>query len=290
VTPPQRAGSIRRAYRLLDFHFIVESDEQVANEIDALLGHLSIENAPPSGDACLVCVEQNTPDQGWRVTVGGSEAGRCTESREIVPLIHANTLIMAYKHTDCLSVLHAAAVGRGDQGILLPAASGSGKSTLTAALVAGGLDYYTDDLALLAGSPLQLMPAPTRIGIKQGSWSVLESRIPELSALPTHRRSDGRLIKYYLPPGVPRPAHTAPTVAIIALVFPQYIEGAPVTLSPIGRAEAFSRFTQAGYDLPDSIDPHWVAEMIAWISKLDCYALTFGDLSGAAETVRQLVS
>ncbi len=46
--------------------------------------------------------------------------------------------------------LHAGCVAREGRGVLLAGTSGSGKSTLTAAMVADGWDYLTDDMVFLA--------------------------------------------------------------------------------------------------------------------------------------------
>jgi hypothetical protein len=58
-------------------------------------------------------------------------------------------LIEAMKRKGRFS-LHAGCVAREGRGVLLAGMSGSGKSTLTAALVADGWDFLTDDMAFVA--------------------------------------------------------------------------------------------------------------------------------------------
>jgi hypothetical protein len=92
----------------------------------------------------------------------------------VAPLIHANLHLLTYERCDHLIGMHAAAVAYKNNCILFPAECGSGKSTLTAALVAGGFQYCSDDMVLLAAPPMRMRPVPMAMGIKSGSAGLLE--------------------------------------------------------------------------------------------------------------------
>jgi hypothetical protein len=78
-------------------------------------------------------------------------------------------------------MFHAAGVGLGSRGLMMPGVSGAGKSTLTAWLIAHGCDYMTDEMAFIAagsdvfsGFPRPLsIKAPARpllLELLGGSW------------------------------------------------------------------------------------------------------------------------
>jgi hypothetical protein len=93
--------------------------------------------------------------------------------------------------------MHAGVVAGPAGAILLPAPPGSGKSTLTAALVATGLDYFSDEVALLAEEDLAVMPFPLAMCVKDTGIDVLASRFPAIAAFgyrgPTRADQSSRL-------------------------------------------------------------------------------------------------
>jgi hypothetical protein len=192
-----RRSLTRRSYRLLDFGFEVAADPGLLELLDGLLGHLSAERVASRRSTVLEITQER---DDWVLNLGGESLGRCQSREGIVPMVHAALLVMAYRESDCLTAIHAAAVSRGGNCVLLPGASGSGKSTLTAALVAKGYGYCTDDLCVLTHDPVRLRPAPVRVGLKPGSWPVLEGMIPNLATLPSYLRADGKRVRYWLPP------------------------------------------------------------------------------------------
>lgn len=102
------------------------------------------------------------------------------------------------------AILHAGACGDESGCILFAGESYSGKSTLCAALMCAGLTCYSDDSAAIdqdfriAGMPFPLM-------LRQGSWSALLPRFPELKDTRVHRRwgVDVRFLPSNLPPVPP---------------------------------------------------------------------------------------
>ena len=175
--------------------------------------------------------------------------------------------------------LHAAAVTRGGDCILMPATSGSGKSTLTAALLSRGFGYCTDDLALLTHEPVRVRSVPTCLGLKHGSWSVLDDVFPEIRHLPTHLRADGKQVRYLPPPsvGVPR------TYQARAIVFPVWSPGQqPAEIRRISSAEGLSRLSASGYDLRNRINRQVVGCLIRWMSGLPCFELQYDVPTDAA--------
>lgn len=129
----------------------------------------------------------------------------------IAPVVAAATVVW---HLNAIAaegtghvLLHAGCVADEAGGaVLLPGRSGAGKSTLTAACVAAGLAYLSDELAALDPATGTMVPYPKPIGLDG-------ERLVAASALG----------------GGPVAAPTAPT----ALVFPRYEPGRPLREVPL---------------------------------------------------------
>lgn len=273
--PPERAG---QHYRAAGFEFAVEGPTEVLEAIDqTLLGHLAFR---PRGGDPDVRFTITTANGGWVLRGDEGPLGECERLDQLVPMVHANVLLATYGANESLMAIHAAAVSRGDRCVLLPGLPGNGKSTLTAALLAAGYGFCTDDLAMLTGEPLRLVPLPLRLGIKSGSWNVLRSRVPDLDATPSYLRADGQQIKYWLPPlaQLPPEGHR---FNVAAVVFPRYRAGARCELAAIPRSVGLLRISEAGYHLQGRLDADWLEATLAWLEALACYELEYSDLDEA---------
>jgi hypothetical protein len=91
--------------------------------------------------------------------------------------------------------IHAGGVSDGEGATLLPAAPGSGKSSLTAALARSGLDYFSDEVALLEEPDLEVRPIPLAVCVKSTGWDLMARFFPEIGTLATHRRGDGKIVR-----------------------------------------------------------------------------------------------
>ena len=286
IPMPRQTFSVAHDYRLANFRFRLRtpnSDIQMA--VHRLLAHLSL----PEGsfpDATVDIVEN---EQRWILVIDGELVDQCSTFDGIVPMLHANTLLKAYRTSGCMAGLHAASVIKGEQCILMPAESGSGKSTLTAALVAGGFEYGADDLTLLTHDPIRVKPVPTCLGLKPGSWNVVSSFLPEIIELPIHLRSDGKQVRY-LPPPKAGDLNASHSYKARAIVFPQWTPISPSGLHRINSAEGLTRLTASGYDLLDHIDRTTVEVLIRWISSLPCYELQYAETSIAVHDISALLS
>jgi hypothetical protein len=197
--------------------------------------------------------------------------------------------MLAYRQSHSFAALHAAAVLSGEHCILMPGASGNGKSTLTAALVASGMQCCADDLAVLSLPPIRLRAFPARIALKESSWPLLNTILPQIEELPVYSRADGRQVKYLLPRHSQRePSGT--DLSVTHLVFPKHVANGETRLTPIPRAVALSMVASAGYDIPGRISAEWVWAMTAWMRELHCFTLEFGNLDDAVRNLTDLLS
>ena len=190
-------GGPEVAFRILDITFLLNlpSDSEL-QKVAPLLGHLSRPSIEKH-DAALSIVRA---DDQYVLMHDGEAVDRCADTDGIAPMLHGNAVVIAYELSQGLIGLHAAAVFRRGKCMLLPAPSGSGKSTLTAALIGSGFALCADDLVMLTPAPVHLRPVPVAVGVKTGSWNLLAPYHPILTSLATHLRSDGKHVRYLVPP------------------------------------------------------------------------------------------
>jgi hypothetical protein len=274
----QPATRDARAYRLLDTEFRFVAVDEVAADIDQLLRNLRSDSAAAAARSTVL--EARLDERGWALLADGETCGRCAVQTELPSLVLGTMLATACKATPSLALLHAAAVSRGPRCVLLPGASGSGKSTLTAALTTRGYEFCADDLSVLKGDPVGLEPIPLPLGLKSGSWPLLERFLPELADTPIRPRVDGKRIKYLLPANRPAPGGAAP-LTVAAIVFPTLGAAGETALEPIARGEALLRITAAGYDVNHTINTAWVDSMTSWLQGVSCYELRYRELDDA---------
>jgi len=278
-----------RTYRLVDLNFKLRTPSAAIDEAaQALLGHLTRTLSDSAPVVLQVVMDRRDGGERWILLRDGKVADECSDSTSIVPMLHANLLVMAYLNSRCLAAVHAAAVTRRERCVLLPAISGSGKSTLTAALLAAGFGYCTDDLALLTGEPVRVRPVPTCLGLKRGSWNVLAERIPQIADLPIYLRPDGQTIRYLPPPALE--SEVQASYAVHCIVFPVYVKGSLIRLRPLSSAEGLSRLAEAGYDLPHRINTDIVETLIKWISNIPCFELHYSELDQAVDQILKLMT
>lgn len=277
----------QRHYRMLGtvfrVRFSVPDLEAIAQ---AVLAHLAV----PANEAFDIGLDVQQDASGCFLFCNGKPVDHCTSEEELAPLLHGQVLLNAYSRADCLTAIHAAAVSNGDTCIVFPASSGSGKSTLTAALVASGLHYCTDELVLLKRHSHTIQAASAGIGIKSGAWPVLQSFYPALKDLPIFLRQDAKRVRYLLPPKHLLANDSAHSYPLHSLVFPRYQPEQTTQLSSISPADALCRLTEAGYDMECGLDTERVEELIDWIAGLSCYELQVHDLREAVSRVTDLLT
>jgi hypothetical protein len=188
---------------------------------------------------------------------------------------------------DFLFYVHAGVVGTGETCVLLPAAAGSGKSSLTAALTHRGFRYFSDEVALIEPQTFLVPPMPLAFCVKSTGWDVIARYYPEIRALISHERMDGKVVRYIPPPAAAIQQMRAPVSHII---FPRYDKDGTTELKPIARSEALRRLMDECLALHQRLDQDNVGELVRWIAGIDCYALRFSSLEEAAELVAQAVN
>ncbi len=171
--------------------------------------------------------------------------------------------------------LHAAAVAKGERAVIFAAPSGSGKSTLTAALVARGYEFLSDDIVALRSRDDAVVPFPLPTRVKHGSLPILSPLYPALTV------ASGDSIQYL--------AHStnfdAPPRAAHALVFATYEPGSRTRFGEISTTDAASRLFADRVFLGYPIEPVAVAGFIKWLQRVKRHELIYSDLNEAERCI-----
>jgi hypothetical protein len=275
-------------YRALDLEFVVHVDDpalhhHVADVFqslavdDARAAHLeqirvtAAADPGPDGPACFDVVHDD-------VALGSG-----LTAPAVVDAIVQRINIRCIESEGWLST-HASAVARDGDAVLFAAHSESGKSTLAAGLVRAGCAYVTDEAVALDWHHGCIQPYPKPISLDPGSWPLF----PEVEPV-TGSAFDAPFVQWQVPPERLGPGHVSGPCRPRWVVFPEYVAGAPTTLTPISRGEALVewakntfRFNQHGRRALELLG--------ALVPGIDCYRMTVGDLDHAVDHVRELIS
>ncbi|MEM9280152.1 MAG: hypothetical protein AAGA76_16440 [Pseudomonadota bacterium] len=182
------------------------------------------------------------------------------------------------------ATFHAGAAGTSDRAFIFAADSGSGKSTLTAALCANGFVYHNDDQVALVGGEGRISSFPTRIGLKQGSWSVVEMDAYNIDAIEPTFLGEG-YAKLVLPEIVGEP-EIRPEIA--AFVFPAFSTDGPFELTRISGLEAMQRLITCGARLAGRYPT--IRPLAQTMAKVPAYALGYSNTVQAMDAVSDLLA
>ncbi|MCO5167151.1 MAG: hypothetical protein M9894_12435 [Planctomycetes bacterium] len=121
----------------------------------------------------------------------GTDRGRLLAALELALDAEARRLLAGR------CAFHAAAAAGPRGAVLAAGASWAGKSTLATALVARGLDYLTDDTALVDEEG-RVLPFPRRIGLRPGTLALVEAP-PDRFERVAYDLDDHAPIEYLVP-------------------------------------------------------------------------------------------
>lgn len=291
VMPPfaPMEAVVEQRYQLLDTCALVRFTHlgQI-RLVDCIIGHLKTD----AGTAPTITLHLNSKTQAnghihTDVYLDNIPVGYAPRLGRLGPLVKGAFWSAAIRAHNFLFYIHAGTVGMDGACVLLPAAPGSGKSSLTAALTHRGFRYFSDEVALIQPETFMVNPMPMAFCAKSTGWDLLARYYPEILSVPTHIRSDGKVVRYVAPPAdriqkVP--------ASVSHIVFPRYDKASKTELQPIARSEALGRLMSECLDQKHRLDRNNVEQLVRWISGIRCYALPFSSLEDAVELVARAMA
>lgn len=196
-----------------------------------------------------------------------------------------------YSKDHIYATMHAAAVRKADTDIIMPGSSGSGKSTLTAYLSANSWTYLGDDVLALGydekNDNTMILPFCTSLGLKPGSWKLLNDIYPIIDSTPIIPYADRRA-KF-----IKMTSSEAFSISNqkIVIVFPKYHTSIEKSeLFELSTLESFERIINSGLTLGLTIQTSNLDKTIDFITKTECYELCYSDLETARIKLNELIN
>jgi hypothetical protein len=170
--------------------------------------------------------------------------------------------------------LHAAALARDGQGLLIAAPSGSGKTTLAYTLVKEGWDFLSDDSVLLyqGDTSIDMLALRRLFALKKDSRVHFPELVPHWSEATTSKG------KHWVAPDALYPGRSVERSTPELLLFPRLVDRHESEIRPISRVDAIQLLAeQSALSL---LNRAWTREHFALLGALVKQAPSFELLAG----------
>ena len=279
-----RPAAVHRIYRLSAMRFTLQfATASQFHLLHPVLAHLedhgdadTVFDLIEAGDATILHVDHQPIDA-------------CTEHDRLVPMVYLSLWMLALRRGEFALNIHAGVLRSGTDCLLLPAPPGSGKSVLTAALIHGGFDYFSDEVALLSAEDLAVTPFPQAICLKDSGLAPVARFRPEVRDVQLHWRADGRRVAYLPPPPERLPPPHA-RGAVRAVIFPRFVAGSARHCTEIPKLTALQRLLSQCLVIEHRLDAVLVGRLVRWIDGLVCRELVYGETTDGVAAVEDVMA
>ncbi|MBK7954024.1 MAG: PqqD family peptide modification chaperone [Candidatus Accumulibacter sp.] len=224
---------------------------------------------------------------GYLLTFRDSVLAEATTTSVMTSFVCDLLLTLEHPNRRLLAFCHAGALVWNEHSLLMPGLSGAGKSTLTAFLAAHGFLYLGDDWIAVGEDDAALLPLPTCLSIKSGSWPLLDPLYPALRSSPTLNRFS-RSLRYVDPQDNCTILQAAPAPS--AIVFPTYAAGEPTQLKPVSPLQTMIGLLGAHARLSAPATEAKLRKLIDFVEQTPAYELSYSDLPEAMQVIKELLA
>jgi hypothetical protein len=259
-------------------------DREISAMLDEAMAHLAIDLGS-AVEARMLVVSAENEANCWNIYSGTKLLFKDVRKESVLPHLLQLVFELSCKSLAEYFLFHAAVIGNNSKAVLFPAHVGSGKTTLAAMLAKQGLQFFSDELAVIDVETLQVRPFTMPMSIKPDSLAVLAPDYPELDTLADHFRPDGRVVRYLQPSTECLPTADA-TAVVSALVFPRYKKGAGNKFISLSKEETLQRLVQT-CSSDRSLRPQDIKAMLTIVEQSQCLALHYEDTDEAASMFKK---
>lgn len=183
-------------------------------------------------------------------------------------------------------LLHAAAVARDGEALVMTGDSGAGKSTLAAMLGYRGWRFLGDEFALLGPKDGCFHPFPRPTSLKNASIDLLRDVAPADRFGPRFEGTIKGTIQHLLPPAEAIAAMDAPARPRL-IVIPGFAPNAEPAKRRLGQAEAFVRLSQASTNYR-AIGEAGFEALWQLVATTPAYEIAYGSTAAAEALIDEL--
>jgi len=276
-----RVGSQFRSYWVSGVTAYVERDRTLLAAIEPVLGHLPITRKTKA------VAEISIRRKGGRV-VATDWCGRTTalcSPEEVVAWLKLAILEAILAARPSSIAIHAAALARCGDAILLVGSSGSGKTTLAAYLNAHCYALIGEDAVFVDSELGTISGLPFSFCTKEGSWPALRKCYPHLSIMRARTRPDGKRVKYLLPR---RTLDSSPISSLRTIIFPELSATGNTDLRPMSRADALVDILREALNDQHSLTRAGFRMLCRALSDASVARLNYCDLDAALDCIASL--
>jgi HprK-related kinase A len=185
-------------------------------------------------------------------------------------------------------LLHAAAVERNGQALVLPAWPGSGKSTLAASLACRGWRLLSDEFGVVTFSGTEVLPFPRPVALKNESIGVMRAFGPDATFGATFPKTrKGTVAHLRVPEESVLRGNEPATIA--AIVFPDFQSGGANLIRPLPKATALLKLAGNSFNY-EIVGEKGFHALSAIVRRCESYVLRYGDLADAHAALDEVMS
>ena len=185
-------------------------------------------------------------------------------------------------------LLHAAAVERDGQALLLPAWPGSGKSTLSASLACRGWRLLSDEFGVVTLSDTKVLPFARPVALKNESIAVMRAFGPDATFGPTFPKTRKGAVAHLRVPEESVARGNEPAT-IGAIVFPDFQSGASNWIRPLPKATALLKLAGNSFNY-EVVGEAGFRTLSIIVGRCESYILRYGDLADAHAALNEIMS
>ncbi len=272
---------IRKYYQIDDIVFAIHYPNDTFYErLHPVFEHLYVDN--PDGKH-MVSVDFVKYDDLWEIHWNNTPLEMSMPEEKLATFLQEKMMIFTYQSQRYLISLHAGAVEKNGNVLIMPAVSESGKTTLTATLLYHGFNLFSDEVTTLDYNGC-VHPLPFCMNIKEGSWKILSQMYPYLINGVPYSRYDGQNIHFIPPINMHIGRQKASNI-----IFPKYIPNSETTLTEIGAKDALAKIKEAGYQVQENMDRDKFELILKYLVSLPKYTLVYSNLDEAIDMINRLL-